>query len=53
MAPHITMRARIVTELENGWSLAAMADHFNIARNIVFLINKRWKEERTIERGER
>lgn len=52
MAPHISkeQKARIVTKLEDGWSLSAVAQHFNVSRTTVFSINKRWRELETLER---
>lgn len=52
MAPHSSkeLKARVITKLEDGWSLAAVADHFNIGRATVFRINKRWRQDQSLER---
>jgi len=52
MAPHASkeLKARIVTKLEYVWSLFAVASHFNVSRTTVLNINKRWREQETLER---
>lgn len=54
MAPHasIQLKARIITKLEDGWSLAAVANHFNISKSTAYRINRRWIQDQTLNRKE-
>jgi hypothetical protein len=52
MARHTTpvTRARIITKLEEGWSIRAAAEAFHLNKNSVLKMKKRWELEGTVQR---
>lgn len=43
-------RARIVTHIENGWSMRRVAEQFHIGKSTVSRMYKRWREEGLLTR---
>jgi transposase len=43
-------RARIITKLEEGWSIRAAADTFHLNKSSVLKMKKRWELEGTVQR---
>jgi hypothetical protein len=52
MPQHTTpvTRARIITKLEEGWSIRAAAEAFHLNKNSVLKMKKRWELEGTVQR---
>jgi transposase len=45
------MKLRIISKKEDGWSGRQIARHFNLNKNSVCKILKKWREERSVERN--
>jgi transposase len=52
MPRHLTeiTKARVITKLEDGWSIRAVAREFHLNKHTVFKIKKRWEQEGTLRR---
>lgn len=52
MPPQTTevIRARIVTKLEEGWSIRSVAREFHLNKSSVFKIKRRWEQDATLAR---
>jgi transposase len=42
-------KARIISYVENGWSIRQIAGHFNVNKDTVRRIIKRWREDGTVD----
>lgn len=46
----IIQKLRIVSKIEDGWSIRLLAEEFNVNKNTILKIKRKWENEGTVER---